>query len=131
MAGLLLSQVNERGEAVNGFLSNQEISALNLPAELVVLSACESARAEDSDHQKYNSVAHSFLQAGAHRVVASLWKVNDAATAELMKSFYQNLFSYPTMKPAEALRAAQLEMSRASRWHNPFYWAAFVLQGEA
>ena len=61
--------------------------------------------------------------------MASLWKVNDAATAELMKRFYHKLLAGPTSQPAKALRAAQLEMSRVSRWRNPFYWAGFVLEG--
>lgn len=128
-AGLLLSQVNERGEMVNGMLSNQEIQQMRLAAELVVLSACDSGVEVSSLEQEANSVAHSFLQAGAYRVVASLWKVNDAATAELMKRFYQKLFAGSALRPAEALCAAQLEMSRASRWRNPFYWAGFVLEG--
>ena len=129
-SGLLLSQVNERGEMVNGMLSNQEIAQLKLTAELVVLSACDSGVEELSLKHESKSVAHSFLQAGARRVVASLWKVNDAATAELMKQFYQKLFAGSVLRPAEALRAAQLEMSRTGRWRQPFYWAGFVLEGE-
>jgi CHAT domain-containing protein len=128
-AGLLLSQVNEHGETVNGMLLNQEIRQMSLAADLVVLSACESGVETPSLPLQSNSVAHSFLQAGARRVVASLWKVNDAATAELMKRFYQKLFAGSALQPAKALRAAQLEMSRVSRWRNPFYWAGFVLEG--
>lgn len=130
VSGLLLSQVNAQGESVNGLLLNREIQQLKLSAELVVLSACESGVEAHSAAHESNSIAHSFLQAGAHRVVASLWKVNDAATAELMKLFYQKLFDGPTLRPAEALRAAQLEMSQAGRWRHPFYWAGFVLEGE-
>ncbi len=129
-SGLLLSQVDERGAPVNGLLLNREIRQLKLAAELVVLSACESGRDTLSTEHEYNSIAHSFLQAGAQRVVASLWKVNDAATAELMKRFYQKLFGNTALRPAAALRAAQLEMARAGRWRSPFYWAGFVLQGE-
>lgn len=129
-SGLLLSQVNERGETVNGMLSNEEIRQLKLSAELVVLSACDSGVEELSSAHESNSVAHSFLQAGARRVVASLWKVNDAATAELMKRFYQKLYAGTALRPAEALRAAQIEMSQISRWRQPFYWAGFVLEGE-
>ena len=130
LSGLLLSQVNERGERVNGLLSNQEIRAMHLPAELVVLSACETGWADKADNEEYASVAHSFLSAGARRVIASLWKVNDAATAELMQRFYQQLFQRAPQRPAAALRNAQLEMWRAGQWKQPFYWAAFVLQGE-
>jgi CHAT domain-containing protein len=130
LSGLLLSQVNERGEAVNGLLLNQEISRLNLPAELVVLSACETGVVQRNQVEHSASVAHSFLNAGAHRVMASLWKVNDVATADLMRRFYQRLFKHPTSHPAAALRGAQLEMWRAGKWKQPFYWASFVLQGE-
>jgi CHAT domain-containing protein len=137
LSGLVLSQVNEQGEAINGLLLNHEISALQLKAELVVVSACESALTETSRAGAQQSLSNSFLQAGARRVVASLWKVNDAATAELMKRFYQQMFNgrarlnNKLASPAAALRAAQLEMWRESRWQRPFYWAAFVLQGES
>jgi CHAT domain-containing protein len=69
------------------------------------------------------------MYAGAPRVVASLWKVDDAATAELMKRFYQGMLP-GKMRPAAALRAAQMEMWKEKRWQSPFYWAAFQLQGE-
>ncbi len=134
LSGLVLSRVNEQGDPINGLLLNHEISALKLNAELIVVSACESALTESGGAGAYNSLAHSFLQAGARRVVASLWKVNDAATAELMKRFYRRMFNGgqngTLSSPAAALRAAQLEMWRESRWQRPFYWAAFVLQGE-
>lgn len=70
------------------------------------------------------------MYAGAARVLASLWKVEDAATAELMKRFYARLFGEQRLSPAAALRAAQIEMQQQRRWAAPYYWAAFVLQGE-
>jgi CHAT domain-containing protein len=63
------------------------------------------------------------------RVVASLWKVDDAATAELMQRFYQGMFR-EQLAPAAALRQAQIEMWQQKRWSNPYYWAAFQLHGE-
>jgi len=69
------------------------------------------------------------MYAGAPRVVASLWKVDDAATAELMKRFYQNMLQ-KKLRPAEALRAAQIEMSKDDRYKSPYFWAAFTLQGD-
>jgi CHAT domain-containing protein len=63
------------------------------------------------------------------RVVASLWQVSDAATAELMERFYRALF-VDRLRPAAALRSAQLDLSRDARWSAPYYWAGFVLQGE-
>ena len=69
------------------------------------------------------------MYAGARSVVASLWQVDDESTAELMKRFYRAMLK-DGRRPAEALRTAQLEMSRHPRWSAPFYWAGFVLQGE-
>ena len=69
------------------------------------------------------------MYAGAARVVASLWKVDDAATSELMGEFYKQMFTNK-LKPAAALRAAQVKMSQQKRWQSPYYWAGFFLQGE-
>lgn len=69
------------------------------------------------------------MYAGAARVVASLWKVDDAATAELMVKFYTGILK-DGMRPAAALRAAQLDMWKQKEYRDPFYWAAFELQGE-
>jgi hypothetical protein len=69
------------------------------------------------------------MSAGARTVVASLWKVDDEATAELMNQFYQAMLS-EELPPAAALQKAKQAMQRHQRWHHPYYWAAFVLQGE-
>jgi CHAT domain-containing protein len=69
------------------------------------------------------------MYAGAPRVVASLWKVDDAATSEIVKKFYQGML-VKRLPPVAALRAAQIEMSKSKLWSSPFYWAGFVLQGE-
>jgi CHAT domain-containing protein len=70
------------------------------------------------------------MYAGAQRVVASLWKIDDRATAEFMKPFYQAMLGEKRQRPAAALRAAQIEMWKNRNWSNPYYWAAFMLQGE-
>jgi CHAT domain-containing protein len=75
-------------------------------------------------------LTRGFLYAGAERVVASLWKVDDKATAELMRRFYQGMLGEKPLRPAEALRAAQLAVARQRVWQSPYYWAAFTLQGE-
>jgi CHAT domain-containing protein len=75
-------------------------------------------------------LTRGFMYAGAARVVASLWKVDDEATAELMKRFYQRMLGAEKLRPAAALRAAQVSMWKEKRWQSPYYWAAFVLQGE-
>jgi hypothetical protein len=68
------------------------------------------------------------MYAGASGVVASLWKVDDRATAELMRLFYQGLFK-KGLPPAAALRDAQLQMSQQKAWQSPYYWAGFIIQG--
>jgi hypothetical protein len=73
-------------------------------------------------------LTRGFMYAGASSVVASLWKVDDEATAELMKHFYEAMFT-EQLTPAAALREAQLRMSRDKRWSAPYYWAGFVIQG--
>ena len=62
-------------------------------------------------------------------MVASLWKVDDDATAELMKHFYREMFENGR-SPAAALREAQLKMRQTTRWQDPYYWAGFVIQGQ-
>jgi CHAT domain-containing protein len=100
-----------------------------LSADLVVLSACQTALGKDIQGEGLVSLTRAFMYAGAPRVVASLWKVDDVATAELMKRFYRGVLR-EGLGPAAALRAAQLEMSRDSRWAAPYYWAGFVMQGD-
>jgi CHAT domain-containing protein/tetratricopeptide (TPR) repeat protein len=129
LSGIVLSLLNEAGEPVDGFLRLHEIYNLNLPADLVVLSACQTGLGKEIRGEGLVGLTRGFMYAGSPRVVASLWKVSDVATAELMKSFYQGMLRQK-MRPAAALRAAQMEMWKQKRWQAPFYWAAFELQGE-
>jgi CHAT domain-containing protein len=75
------------------------------------------------------ALTRGFMVAGAARVVASLWKVDDRATAELMKHFYAAMLK-DSLPPAAALRSAQRALWRQDRWRAPRYWAAFQIQGE-
>ncbi len=129
LSGIVLSLVNEKGEPQNGFLRLHDIYNLNLPAELVVLSACQTGLGKDIRGEGLVGLTRGFMYAGAERVVASLWKVDDVATSQLMKLFYQGMLR-EGLRPAAALRKAQVEMQRRKRWEAPYYWAAFVLQGE-
>ncbi len=86
-----------------------------LPADLVVLSACRTALGREVQGEGLIGLTRGFMYAGAARVAASLWNVDDAATAELMARFYRNMFGQD-INPAAALRAAQLEMSRQRSW---------------
>ncbi len=128
-SALVLSLINERGEVEDGFLRAHEIYNLNLPAELVVLSACQTGLGKEIKGEGLVGLTRGFMYAGAARIVVSLWNVNDKATAELMTKFYQKMLKSGE-RPAAALRAAQVEMWRQKQWEVPYYWAAFVLQGE-
>ena len=129
LSGVLLSMVDEKGRPQDGFLQLNEIYNLNLQAELVVLSACQTGLGKDVKGEGLVGLTRGFMYAGATRVVASLWKVDDAATAQLMSYFYQEMFTNQK-KPAAALRAAQLKMAKHRAWKSPYYWAGFVIQGE-
>lgn len=129
LSAIVLSLVDEKGNPQDGFLRANEIYNLNLPAELVVLSACETGLGKEIKGEGLVGLTRGFMYAGARRVVVSLWNVNDKATAELMTRFYRGMLR-ENKTPAAALRTAQLEMSRQRRWQSPYYWAAFVLQGE-
>ena len=129
LSGLVLSLYDERGRPQDGFLRLLDIYNLKLEADLVVLSACETALGREIRGEGLIGLARGFMYAGTSRVVASLWNVEDQATAMLMKRFYQGLLANGE-SPAAALRAAQISMWRGQRWRAPYYWAAFVLQGE-
>jgi len=128
MSGLILSLVDRRGRRQDGYLRLGDIYKLKLSADLVVLSSCDSALGKDLESEGIIGLPRGFLYAGAKSVIASLWKVNDDATATLMSRLYARLKKGET--PSSALRGAQLEMEKDEQWSNPYYWAAFVLQGE-
>jgi CHAT domain-containing protein/predicted negative regulator of RcsB-dependent stress response len=129
LGGIILSMYDKQGRPQNGFLRLHDIYNLNLPAELVVLSACNTALGKSIKGEGLVGIVRGFMYAGAKRVVASHWKVDDEATGELMARFYEEMFKQ-NRSPAAALRQAQLAMRQHDRWQSPFYWAAFVLQGE-
>lgn len=129
LSGIILSLVDDRGQPQDGFLRLHDVYNLNLPAELVVLSSCQTGLGKEIKGEGLVGLMRGFMYAGAARVAASLWKVDDWATAELMKRFYQKMVGQ-RLRPAAALRAAQLEMWQQKRWQAPYYWAAFVMQGE-
>jgi len=130
LSGIVLSLVDEAGHQQDGFLRLQDIYNLKLPAELVVLSACQTGLGKEIKGEGLIGLARGFMYAGAPRIVASLWKVDDLATSELMKRFYQGLLGPERLRPAGALRQAQLSIWKQKQWREPYYWAAFVLQGE-
>jgi CHAT domain-containing protein/uncharacterized protein HemY len=129
LSGVVLSLVDEQGKPQNGFLRLNDIFNLNLPAELVVLSACQTGLGQDVKGEGLVGLTRGFMYAGAPRVLVSLWSVSDRGTSELMSRFYKKMLQ-EKLQPAAALRAAQLEMLQTSQWQEPYYWAAFTLQGE-
>ena len=129
LSGVVLSLVDKDGQSLDGFLRLHDIYNLRLGSDLVVLSACQTALGKNIRGEGMVGLVRGFMYAGAPRVVASLWDVKDEATAELMKRFYRKML-VDKQSPAAALRAAQLTMSKETRWSAPYYWAGFVIQGE-
>ncbi len=128
LSGLVLSTIDAAGRPRDGFVRAHEIAALELPAELVVLSACRTALGQEIRGEGLVGLTRSFFEAGARSLLVSLWSVDDRATAELMRRFYGELFT-AGRPPAEALARAQAAMAAEPRWRAPSRWAGFVLQG--
>jgi CHAT domain-containing protein/tetratricopeptide (TPR) repeat protein len=133
LSSLVLSQVDERGrpDPRDGELRLSDIYNLELNADLVVLSACRTALGKEIRGEGLVGLTRGFMYAGADRVLASLWNVEDRPTADLMAGFYQGLLKQG-MSPAAALRQAQRKLARGTdeKWRSPYYWAGFSLQGE-
>jgi len=115
-----------KGKEPDGVLAVSDLYKLRLDAELVTLSACETGLGKVASGDDVIGLTRGFLYAGARSIVASLWEVDDAATEQLMVSFYRNLEAHDKR---EALRLAQIE-TRANYPH-PMFWAAFQIVGRA
>ena len=127
---LVLAQIGPHGRPeANGFLHLADIYALHVRADLVVLSACQSALGREVRGEGMMGMTRGFFYAGAERVLVSLWNVNDKVTVELMRRFYRGMLE-EGLSPAAALRAAQDAIRRREPWRSPYYWAGFTLQGE-
>jgi len=129
LSSLVLSLVDEKGNRQSGFLRLRDMYNLQLAAELVVLSACDTALGKEVKGEGLMSMVRGFMYSGTPRVLASLWKVDDEATSELMKEFYKHLLQ-EGMTPAAALRQAQITQMQKKSRQSPYYWAGFQLQGE-
>lgn len=127
LSGLFLSQVDAEGHNREGFLGLSDIYELDLDADLVVLSGCSTALGKEVRGEGLMGLTRGFQYAGVPRVVASLWQVQDRATAELMTRFYKAMW-HDSLTPAAALREAQKSLRHDYR--DPYYWAGFVLQGD-
>jgi CHAT domain-containing protein len=129
LSGIVLSLVDRQGQPQNGFLRLYDIYNLKLQADLVVLSACQTALGKQIKGEGLIGLVRGFMYAGAPRVVASLWQVDDRASADLMGRFYEAMLRRG-LSPAAALRAAQVSAWTDKRWRPPYFWAAFTLQGD-
>lgn len=124
-SGLILSIDEDSKE--DGFLQVREIYSLKLNTDLVVLSACQTGKGKLEMGEGILGFPRIFFYAGAKSVLFSLWKINDESTALFMDYFYYYLSQ--GNEKAQALRLAKLKMIE-SRFFHPFYWAAFVLNGD-
>ncbi len=129
LSGIVLSRFDEKGQKLNESIRIHDIYGLNLNADLVVLSACYTGIGKELKGEGLMSLNNAFLQTGAKSVMASLWKVEDGATLELMKNFYGSLVN-EELTPSKALRRAQIRLREKPGYKSPFYWAAFTVQGD-
>jgi CHAT domain-containing protein/Tfp pilus assembly protein PilF len=129
LSGLVFSLVDRQGRPRNGFLRADDVAGLKLRADLVVLSACQTAMGKELRGEGLLGLSRGFMYAGASRVIASLWRVADTATADLMSSFYQGLLR-DHLPASEALRSAKIRLMRNPLRAATYYWAGFTLQGD-
>lgn len=131
LSALVLSLVDAEGRPREGLLRLPELYNLRLDAELVVLSGCRTALGRELGGEGLVGLTRGFFAAGARQLVASHWRVQDRSTAELMESFYRHLLTGGgPLRPAAALRAAQIELMAEPDYRDPYHWAAFALYGD-
>ncbi len=116
------------GAGEDGFLHTLEILSLPLNSELVVLSACESARGKLSRGEGVVGLSRAFLACGAHGTVASLWAVSDESTSILMRDFYARMLG-DKKTAGEALNDARFALMKNPKYSHPYYWSPFVVIG--
>lgn len=130
LSGLALSMVNRKGAPSDGFLHASDVFSLKLPVEMVVLSGCRTGLGQVNANEGMIGMTRAFMYAGAARVMVSLWSVPDESTSVLMAEMYRGMLGKEKLRPAAALREAQVKMMKDKRWSAPFYWSCFVIQGE-
>lgn len=129
LISLVLSRFDRSGRPQEGLLRIADILPMELRSDLVVLSSCSSAMGPNMLGEGLMGLPQAFLTAGSAGVVMSLWDVGDRSTAELMQHFYRNILTR-RMSASGALREAQVAMWRDSRYNAPWFWAAFIAQGD-
>ncbi|MEM7555612.1 MAG: tetratricopeptide repeat protein [Cyanobacteria bacterium P01_A01_bin.84] len=129
LSGIVLSLVNKEGKQIPGYLRLADLFEQDYPAELIVLSACETGLGKNVSGEGLVGLTRGLMYAGASRVALSLWQVSDKHTSVLMQEFYRQMLQ-ENKTPPQALRDAQRKLWSDSELRNPYYWAAFTLQGE-
>src|SRR5436305_208902 len=129
LSSLVLSRFDAQGRPRDGYLRAADLAALDLPADLVVLSARGTALGRETPGEGVVGLPQAFFRAGATRVVVTLWPVEEESTAALMAAFYRRLLR-DHLPPGRALREAQLAVRGEPRWREARYWAGFVLLGD-
>ena len=129
LSGIVLSLYDAHGRAEDGFLRMSDIYNMHVPADLVVLSVCDSAVGKDVGSEGPANLARAFFYAGAHRVIASLWPVDDRASVAFMRELYSGILEH-ALSPQDALTRAQRVLQQNPRWRAPYYWAPFALEGD-
>jgi CHAT domain-containing protein len=128
LSGLLLAQDTSEQDEDN-VLYMGELYNLNINADLVTLSACETGLGKIIEGEGVVGLTRALTFAGARNILVSLWKVNDASTAELMINFYKTLLQNGQNEISSALREAKLAMIKGEKFSDPYYWSPFVLSG--
>jgi CHAT domain-containing protein len=129
LSGIVLSLVDKDGRPRDGFVRVRDIYNMRIPADLVVLSACRTALGKEIRGEGVVGLARAFAYAGSQRVLATLWDVNDHATADLMTDVYRGLLK-SGLTPTAALAQAQRKLAQSEKWRAPYFWSTFVLQGD-
>lgn len=129
LSSLLLSRFDSMGRPEDAYLRVRDVYDLNLNADVVVLSACDTALGREIRGEGLIGLTQAFMYAGARSLVVSLWKVDDRATKELMTRFYERLLGEHA-SPAQALRQAQMSLASERRFGHPYFWGGFILLGD-
>ena len=129
LSGIVLSLVDNQGQDIRGYLRLGDLFNLDYPADLIVLSACETGLGKEIQGEGLVGLTRGLMYAGAERLVVSLWQVSDEGTAVFMQEFYKQMLQ-EGKSANQALRATQLKMWNQEKWRNPNYWAAFAFLGE-
>lgn len=128
LSSIILSGYDNKGYSTVGYLTLPDIVNLQISADLVILSACQTGIGKEVIGEGMLGFTYAFMSIGATKLITTLWDIDDESTSALMTIFYQKLAT--GKKPAEALREAQIEIMQQEKWANPFYWAGFTFTGD-